>query len=140
MRGGRLGGGLTVPVAVLLAVGGCGTAATGGAAASCAGPQPVLAPDTASVGQQVDYTVEFLHSGCRDTNPSDEVEEPLRDVRVEVVQGSGHAVVGTVSGTGEHYSGSLSFLLPEWLRPGSAEIVLHAPATDRLPFTVVPGS
>jgi hypothetical protein len=125
-------------VAALLAVAGCGTAATAGTAASCVGPQPALAPDRAAVGQQVTYTVEWLTIGCRDTNPSDEVVRPLRDVRVEVVQGSGHAVVGRVSGTGEHFSGSLTFALPAWLRPGTAEIVLYAPVDEHLPFTVVP--
>lgn len=125
--------------ALLFAVAGCGSSPTAGTAASCVGPQPALAPAQAAAGQQVVYTVEWLHSGCRDTDPSDEVEKPLLDVGVEVVQGSGHALVGRVSGTGEHFSGSLTFALPDWLRPGTAEIVLHAPAAERLPFTVVPG-
>jgi hypothetical protein len=127
-------------VAALFAVAGCGTTATAGAAASCVGPQPALAPDRAAVGQQVTYTVEWLTTGCRDTSPSDEVVGPLRDVRVEVVQGSGHAVVGRVSGTGERFTGSLTFALPAWLRPGTAEVVLHTPVDEHLPFAVVPGS
>jgi hypothetical protein len=129
-----------VLAATLLATAGCGTSTTSGVGASCAGPQPALAPDRAAVGQQVTYTVDFLATGCQDTNPSDEVVEPLRGVPVELVQGSGHAVVGTVSGSGERYSGSLTFAVPAWLRPGTAEVVLRAPVADRLPFTVVPGS
>jgi hypothetical protein len=129
-------------VAAACAAGGCGptaTVETAGTAGSCAGPQAALAPQRAAVGQQVTYTVEWLAIGCRDTEPSDEVVEPLRDVGVEVVQGSGHAVVGRVSGAGERYSGSLRFVLPVWLRPGTAEVVLHAPAPERLTFTVAPG-
>ena len=132
--------GAAVLGAALLAVAGCGTTGTDGAAASCVAPQAALAPDRAAAGQQVTYTVEWLHSGCRDTNPSDEVEEPLLDVRVEIVQGTNQAVVGTVSGTGEHFGGSLAFVLPAWRRPGTAEGVLHAPEPERLPFTVVAGS
>ena len=132
-------GGVLLPAVALLALAGCGTSATTGGAASCVGPQPALAPDRAAAGQQVTYTVEWLHGGCRDTDPSEEVEQPLLDVRVEVVQGSGRAVVGTVSGTGEHFSGALTFALPGWLRPGTADVVLRAPIPEDLPFTVLPG-
>jgi hypothetical protein len=128
------------PAVVLLALAGCGTSVGAGAAASCVGPQPTLVPTTAAPGDRMSLSVQYLHSGCRDTNPSDEVEKPLLHVRVEVVQGSARGVVGTVSGTGEHFSGALSFALPSWLRPGPAEVVLGAPVPDRLPFTVVPAS
>jgi hypothetical protein len=126
-------------VAAVLLVAGCGPSVTSGAGASCAGPQPALAPARAAVGQQITYTVDFLATGCRDTVPSDEVVRPLHGVPVEIVQGSGHAVVGTVSGSGERYTGSLSFAVPAWLRPGTADVVLHGPVPTRLPFTVVPG-
>jgi hypothetical protein len=126
-------------VAAVLVLAGCGTSTTSGVGGSCAGPQPALAPDRAAVGQQVTYTVDFLATGCRDTDPSDEVVQPLRGVPVEVVQGSAHVVVGTVSGSGERYTGSLTFALPAWLRPGTAE-VLPDPVPSRLPFTVMPGA
>ena len=115
----------------------CGTA--GATAASCVGPRAALSPASAAPGQQVAYTVEWLHSGCRDTVPSDEVEKPLLDVPVEVVQGFASAVVGTVSGTGAHFRGSLTFALPAWLRPGTAELVLRTDLPGRLPFTVASG-
>ena len=127
-------------VVALLATAGCGGTTTTGAGGSCAGPQAVLAPDSAAAGEQVTYTVEWLRTGCRDTDRSDEVVEPLRDVRVEVVQGTGSVVVGTVSGTDARYAGSLAFVLPGWLRPGTAEVVLDTPVPDHLPFTVVPGN
>jgi hypothetical protein len=128
-------------IVALLATAGCGGPTTEtGAGGSCVGPQAALAPGAAAAGQQVTYTVEWLSVGCRDTDPSDEVVTPLRDVRVEVVQGTGSAVVGTVSGTGPRYAGSLAFVLPGWLRPGTAEVVLRTPLPDHLPFTVVPGS
>ena len=121
----------------VLSVAGCGSSTS--AAASCVGPQLALSPVAAAAGQEVAFSVEWLHSGCRDTVPSSETEAPLLDVPVEVVQGSAHAVVGTVSGTGEHFSGSLTFALPAWLRPGTAEVVLHTELPHRLPLTVVVG-
>jgi hypothetical protein len=125
----------------VLVLAGCGQSTSGaGVGASCAGPQPAVAPATAAPGEQVAFSVEWLHSGCRDTSPSDEVEKPLLDVPVEMVQGGRSAVVGTVSGTGEHFSGALRFALPAWLRPGPAELVLDAPVPGRLPFTVTAGS
>ena len=123
----------------VLSVSGCAPS-TRGVAASCVGPQPTVAPATAAPGQQVAFSVEWLYSGCRDTVPSDEVEKPLLDVPVEMVQSGRSAVVGTVSGTGEHFSGALQFSLPAWLQPGAAELVLDAPVPHRLPFTVVAGS
>ena len=119
----------------VLSVSGCGQS-TSGVGASCVGPQPAVAPATAAPGQQVAFSVEWLHSGCRDTVPSHEVEKPLLDVPVEMVQSGRSAVVGTVSGTGEHFSGALQFALPAWLQPGPAELVLDAPVPQPLPFTV----
>jgi hypothetical protein len=123
----------------VLSLAGCGQA-TSGVGASCVGPQLTVTPATAEPGQQVSFSVEWLYSGCRDTNPSTEVVKPLLDVPVEMTQGGRSAVVGTVSGTGEHFTGALRFALPAWLRPGSAEVVLDAPVPQRLPFTVAAGS
>jgi hypothetical protein len=103
------------------------------------GPQLALSPVAAAAGQEVALSVEWLHSGCADTYPGADTEAPLVDVQVETVQGAARAVVGTVSGTGPHVSGALRFALPRWLRPGTAELVLDAPGSGRLPFTVVPG-
>jgi len=127
---------LLVAGGVLLWLAGCGHSTTSGVAASCVGPQPAVAPAAAAPGEQVAFSVEWLYSGCRDTVPSDEIEKPLLDVSVEMVQGGRSAVVGTVSGTGEHFSGALRFALPAWLQPGPAELVLDAPVPHRLPFTV----
>ena len=125
---------------LVLSMAGCGQSTTSGVAASCVGPQPTVAPATAAPGQQVAFSVEWLYTGCRDTVPSTEVEKPLHDVPVEMVQSGRSAVVGTVSGTGEHFSGALRFSLPAWVRPGPAELVLDAPVHQRLPFTVAAGS
>jgi hypothetical protein len=127
-----------VLVTAVVAAAGCGTTATPGVAGSCAGPLPTVAPTAAAAGERVSYSVEWLHSGCRDTNPGTEVDKPLLDVPVEVAQGSAHAVVGTVSGSGERFRGALRFLLPAWVRPGPAELLLDGPVVQRLPFTVLP--
>jgi hypothetical protein len=129
-----------VMAGTLFAAAGCGTSTASGVGGSCAGPQPSLSPDRAAVGQQVTYTVDFLATGCRDTNPSDEVVKPLPGVPVEIVQAGSHAVVGTVSGAGDRYTGSLTFAVPAWLHPGTAEVVLPDPVRNQLSFTVLPGS
>jgi hypothetical protein len=128
----------TVLVATVVAAGCGATTGTSGAGGSCAGPLPTVAPTSAAAGERVSFSVEWLHSGCRDTNLSHEVEKPLLDVPVEVAQGSAHAVVGTVSGSGEHFSGTLRFPLPVWLRPGPAALLLDGPVVQTLPFTVLP--
>jgi hypothetical protein len=126
-------------IAAVVAAAGCGaTTGTSGVGGSCAGPLPTVAPTAAAAGERVSFSVEWLHSGCRDTNPGTEVDKPLLDVPVEVAQGSLHAVVGTVSGRGERFRGVLWFPLPAWVRPGPAELLLDGPVVQRLPFTVLP--
>jgi hypothetical protein len=126
---------------VALAIAACRDPAAG-AGTSCAGPQPTLSSRSVVPGQQVILSVDWLHSGCRDMGGSAgarQSEAPLVDVPVEVVQGATHTVVGTVSGRGERFTGTLTFTLPGTLQPGDASVVLGGGAAGTsVPIVVVP--
>jgi hypothetical protein len=104
---------------VLLATA-CGTAAS----ASCVGPQLVaLSPDQGPALASIDLTVEWLREGCNDTNGSDE-ERARSDVPVFFAQQDDETLVGTVTGSGERYSATLRFQVPDTATPGSAVLSL----------------
>jgi hypothetical protein len=128
--------GLAVAVLACATVG-CG-ARGADAAASCVGPRPSLSDRSVLPGQQVTFVVEWLHKGCHD-NPAAEPEVALVDVPVEVVQGGSHTRVGTMSGRGPHFTGTLTFMVPGTLRPGDATVVLGGDAAGTsLPIVVAP--
>jgi hypothetical protein len=112
--------GTVLLLALLLA--GCGADGLGGAA-SCVGPSVTLDPVQARVGDDVTVTVEWLHEGCNDHDGADE-ERALRDVPVSFMQGGTRVLLGTVSGTGERYTGSLAAPVPAEAAPGAAVIAV----------------
>ena len=113
---------------------GCGTGGAG-AAASCVGPQVTLAPGAAAVGEEITVTVEWLREGCNDHSGADE-ERPRTDVAVSFVQGESEVPLGTVSGTGERFSGTLTAVVPAVGRPGVATVGVGPGASAEL--TVLP--
>jgi len=119
-------------VAVLL-LAGC-SASGPGAAASCVGPAVTLDPARARAGEAVTVTVEWLREGCNDHTGADE-ERALTDVPVSFVQGGVRVLLGTVSGSGERYTGALPARVPAQAAPGAAEVTLGH-VTTRL--TVLP--
>ena len=117
-------------VAALMLVAACG--AGGGASASCVGPQLVsLSPGTGAADASVTLTVDWLRNGCNDTvvvgpdgpHPADE-ETPRTDVPVYFSQQPDETLVGTMSGTGAHFRGSIRFVVPRTARPGPATLLL----------------
>ena len=91
----------------------------------------------------VTLTVEFLHDGCSDTftigpdGPKPvETETPRRNVPVYFVQQSDETLVGTMSGTGAHFSGTLRFVVPSSARPGAATLLLGPERDPIAAFTV----
>jgi hypothetical protein len=131
-------------VAALLLVAACDSSS--GAAASCVGPQLVsLSPDRGAAHAAVTLSVEWLHNGCNDTvyvgpngpSPANE-ETPRMNVPVYFAQQSHETLVGTMSGTGAHYRGSISFAVPATARPGHATLLLGPERLDIASFTVGP--
>jgi hypothetical protein len=112
-------------LAVLVLLTGCGGGAGGGAAASCVGPQVTLEPDRAAVGDAVSVGVEWLREGCNDYSGADE-EHALTDVPVSFVQGGRTVSLGTVSGTGDRFSGQLATAVPAGGVPGPAAVTVGA--------------
>ena len=79
--------------------------------------------------------VEWLHEGCDDHSGADE-ERPLTDVPVAFVQGGTEVRLGTVSGTGERYAGTLTAVVPPGGVPGAAVVTVGEGSTAAL--TVLP--
>ena len=123
---------LLLALAALLA--GCAGGGAG-AAASCVGPLVSLSPASAAVGDEVTVDVEWLREGCNDTPGADE-ERALIDVPVSFVQGGTEVRLGTVSGTGERYAGTLTTAVPSAGVPGPAVVVVGEGSSAAL--TVLP--
>ena len=123
---------LSVVAALLTA---CAGGGGDGAAASCVGPQVTLEPDRAAVGDVVSVTVEWLRDGCNDYSGADE-EHALTDVPVSFVQGGRTVSLGTVSGTGDRFSGQLATAVPAGGVPGPAVVTVGA--YGRADLTVLP--
>jgi hypothetical protein len=127
--------GLVAALLLALASGCTSGGAGAGAAASCVGPQVTVSPAEVAVGDDVLVSVEWLREGCNDHTGADE-EQPLTDVPVSFVQGDTTVLLGTVSGTGDRYTGSLTAAVPVTGVPGAATVtVLHGNAA---PLTVLP--
>ncbi|MDQ1661808.1 MAG: hypothetical protein QOJ68_1788 [Blastococcus sp.] len=107
---------------MLLLVTACGAGANAGAAASCVAPQLVaLSPQSGPARTSISMTVEWLHEGCHDTNGPD--EQRPRTAPVYFSQQHVETLVGTMTGSGEHYRAALRFDVPATATPGPA--VLH---------------
>jgi hypothetical protein len=106
----------------MLLVSACGSGADAGAAASCVSPQLVtLSPQHGPARTSVSLTVEWLHEGCNDTTGAD--EETPRTAPVYFSQQHIETLVGTMTGSGEHFRAALRFDVPATATPGPA--VLH---------------
>lgn len=124
-------------VVALMFVAACG--AGNGSSASCVGPQLVsLSPDEGAADAAVTLTVEWLRDGCNDYTGADE-GRPRKDVPVYFSQRADETLVGTLSGTGAHFRGSIRFLVPTTARPGPATLLL-GPERQHIPTFAVGAS
>jgi hypothetical protein len=107
----------------MLLVTACGAGANAGGAASCVGPQLVaLSPHHGPAQTSIGMTVEWLREGCNDTNGAD--EEKPRTAPVYFGQQHTETLVGTMTGSGEHYRAALRFDVPSTATPGPAVLYL----------------
>ena len=127
----------SVGLGALLLLAGCAGSGGDEVAAACVGPQLGLAPAAAAVGDDLTVTVEWLREGCDDTGGADE-ERPVSDVPVVLVQGGTRVQLGTVSGRGDRYAGSLTASVPGEARPGPATVVLEHGGSPAVDLTVLP--
>lgn len=90
----------------------------GGAAASCVGPLVSLSSSTASPGEAVTVSGEWLHSGCDDGGG--EEEQPYTDVAVVFLQAARSTELARVDAHGDRSTATVQVTVPVDAAPGAA--------------------
>lgn len=101
--------------------GGC-AAGVGGDAASCVGPQVSVSSATASPGETVTVSGEWLHSGCDDGSGED--EEPYTDAAVLFLQADRSIELARVDATGDRSAATVDVTIPADAPPGAAALAI----------------
>ncbi len=106
---------------LIAAIGGC-AAGVGGDAASCVGPQVSVSSATASPGETVTVSGEWLHSGCDDGSGED--EEPYTDAAVLFLQADRSIELARVDATGDRSTATVDVIVPADAPPGAAAFAI----------------